>query len=328
MSLRDEILAVLKLNIGEWVSGEALSDQLHVSRTTVWKELNKLKKEGYQVEAFTKKGYRLSASPDILSLEEVQTGLRTEWLGREHYVHLREIGSTNNYARNLADEGYPEGTVVVADRQSEGRGRRGRNWYSPAGEGLYVSVILRPRIPLREMSRLSLVVAAAVAETLEKELGLDPRIKWPNDILINGRKVAGILTEAVADMDGIDYMVTGIGINIKNRVEDFPDEFRAPATSIQQEYGQPCSRIMLLQGLLYYLENYYEQVVGGDFSAVLDKVRNLSSVIGQEVRVDDIGGVLVGKAIDIDHNGFLCVLDPNGVTHTVMSGEIIIVPQD
>lgn len=328
MSLRQDILAMLKLNIGEWVSGEALSDKLGCSRTTIWKGLKKLQAEGYQVEASTKKGYRLPIPPDILSPEEVQPGLRTKLFGKEHYLYFREIGSTNSHARSLAAENYPEGTVVVAHTQSEGRGRRGRNWYSPAGEGLYVSIILRPRIPLREMSRVSLFAAAAVAVTLEKEFNLSPRIKWPNDVLLNGRKVAGILTEAVADMDGIDYVVTGIGINVFNRAEDFPADLRSPATSIQQEYDRSCSRIKLLQGLLYNLEQYYEQVISGDFSEVLDKVRNASAVIGQEVKLDNINGELVGKAIDIDHNGFLFVLDNNGVTHMVMSGEIMVLPSE
>jgi len=327
MNLRTEILSALRQNIGEWVSGEILSERLNVSRTTIWKELKKLQTGGYLIESSTKNGYRFIATPDIVSPEEVLPGLRTDRFGKEHYLYFREIDSTNNYARKLAAEDYPEGTVVVADRQSAGRGRRGRTWYSPEGEGLYLSLILRPRIPLKDLSRLSLVAAAALATTLEEELGLLPQIKWPNDILIKGRKVAGILNEAVTDMDGIEYIVTGIGINVNIRADEFPEDFRAPATSLQQELGHTCSRVGLVQGLLYYLEREYEKVVSGDFSPILDKVRKISSVIGKQVRLDDINGVLVGKAIDIDHNGFLCVLDEKGVTHTVMSGEIILLPQ-
>ncbi|NMC26576.1 MAG: biotin--[acetyl-CoA-carboxylase] ligase [Syntrophomonadaceae bacterium] len=326
MNLRTEILSTLRENIGEWVSGETLSEKLNVSRTTIWKELKKLQTAGYQIESSTKKGYRFIAAPDIVSPEEVLPGLGTARFGKEHYLYFTEIDSTNNYARKLAAENYPEGTVVVADKQSAGRGRRGRSWYSPEGEGLYLSLILRPRIPLQDLSRLSMVAAAALATTLEEEFGLEPQIKWPNDILINGRKVAGILTEAVTDMDGIEYIVTGIGINVNNEVEEFPDDFRTPATSLRKELGQTCSRVVLVQGLLYYLEREYRRVVSGDFSPILDKVRKISSVIGKRVRLDDLNGVLVGKAIDIDHNGFLWVLDEKGVTHTVMSGEIFLLP--
>jgi len=327
MNLRNEILSALRLHIGEWVSGETLSDKLNVSRTTIWKELKKLQTGGYLIESSTKKGYRFIAPPDIVSPEEVLPGLRTDQFGMEHYLYFREIDSTNNYARKLAADNYPEGTVVVADQQKAGRGRRGRTWYSPEGKGLYLSLILRPRIPLKELSRLSLVAAAALATTLEEEFGLLPQIKWPNDILIKGRKVAGILTEAVTDMDGVEYIVTGIGINVNNDAGEFPDDFPTPATSLKKELGHPCSRVGLVQGLLYYLEREYKQVISGDFSPILDKVRKISAVIGKQVRLDDINGVLVGKAIDIDHNGFLCVLDDKGVTHTVMSGEIILLPQ-
>jgi BirA family biotin operon repressor/biotin-[acetyl-CoA-carboxylase] ligase len=177
---------------------------------------------------------------------------------------------------------------------------------------------------LKEISRVSLVTAVAVAETLEEELNLQPRIKWPNDILINHRKIAGILSEAVTDMDSIEYIVTGIGLNINNHVQDFPSNFRTPATSATTEYENPVSRVKLLQGLLHHLESCYHQLLDGNFARVLEKGKKLSMVIGHEVELDTITGLLVGEAVDMDDNGFLLVRDQSGTIHTIMSGEISI----
>jgi BirA family biotin operon repressor/biotin-[acetyl-CoA-carboxylase] ligase len=326
MTLRESVLVSLKEKNGQWVSGEALSEILKVSRTTVWKQIKTLQAEGYEVDSSPKKGYRLSTPPDLLSPAEVCPGLTTEVLGRKDYFYFREIDSTNNRARDLAATGYPEGTVVVSEMQTAGRGRRGRSWYSPAIEGIYLSVILRPVLPLIEISRVSLVTAVAVAETLKAELNLQPRIKWPNDILINNRKIAGILSEAVTDMDGVEYIVTGIGLNINNQLQDFPSEFRATATSARAEWGHPGSRVKVLQGLLARLESHYYQLLDGSFARTLEKGKSLSMVIGQELRLDTINGFIVGQAIDIDDNGFLLVRDHLGIIHTIMSGEISILP--
>ncbi|HWP97998.1 MAG TPA: biotin--[acetyl-CoA-carboxylase] ligase [Syntrophomonadaceae bacterium] len=326
MTLREVVLAALKENNGEWISGEALSEKLNVSRTTVWKQIKTLQAEGYEVDSSPKKGYRLSAPPDLLSALEVGPGLTTRVFGREHYIYYLETDSTNNRARDLAAAGYPEGTVVVAEKQSAGRGRRGRNWYSPASQGIYLSMIMRPVLPLNEISRISLVIAVAVAETLEAELNMPARIKWPNDILVNGKKIVGILTEAVTDMDGVEYIVTGIGININNQGSDFPDQFRTPATSVLAEKNVPVSRIKVLQGLLARLELLYFQFLKDGFGPILAKGRSLSMVIGQEVRLDTVNGFLEGQAVDIDDNGFLQVRDRQGAVHRVMSGEINIVP--
>ncbi len=326
MTLRESVLAALKERKGEWVSGEALSEILKVSRTTVWKQVKTLLAEGYEIESSPKKGYRISKPADLLSPEEVCHGLATEVFGQKDYFYYRELDSTNNRARILASEGYPEGTVVVAEMQTAGRGRRGRSWYSPANQGIYVSVILRPVLPLKEISRVSLVTAAAVAETLELELKLNPRIKWPNDILIDNKKIAGILSEAVTDMDGIEYIVVGIGLNINNQIQDFPTDFRTAATSALAEHDQPDSRIKVLQGLLLQLESYYKQLMAGNFAYTLEKAKSISMVIGQEVRLDTVNGFTVGQAVDIDDNGFLLVRDQEGAIHTIMSGEISILP--
>lgn len=323
MTLRDAVLAAIRESQGQWVSGEALSQRLQVTRTTIWKQVKTLQAEGYSIDTSPKKGYRLSSLPDILSPDEVGGGLHTEVFGRKHYFYFQEIDSTNNYAKQLAAEGYPEGTIVIAEQQSAGRGRRGRQWHSEPGQGIFISLILRPALPLNELSRITMFIAVAIVETLNR-FGIKSGIKWPNDVLINGRKISGILTEAVTDMDGIEYVVTGIGLNVNNLIEDFPEEFRCIATSVQEEAGRFISRVELLQELLLQLETGYCQLLSGGFSEILEKVRSLSLVIGRDIKFDNGNGITSGRAIDIDNNGFLTVRDSMGNIHSVMSGEILL----
>jgi len=323
MNHRETILMTLKKNTGHWVSGESISETLNVSRTTVWKYIKALQSDGYAIESSSKKGYRLSGSPDLLSADEVIPGLNTLVFGRQHYYYHREIDSTNDEARRLASLGYPEGTVVVAEMQAAGKGRRGRTWFSPWGLGIYLSVILRPNIPLKEVARVSLVNAVAVAETLIDELGLAARIKWPNDILVNNRKIAGILSEAITDMDAVEFIVTGIGININNRREDFPADLRTPPTSVMAECTNASfSRTRILQSLLGKLENNYYAMLSNEFEYCLERSRKLSMILGREVQLDTINGTIKGTAIDINADGFLLVRDASGFVHTIMSGEI------
>lgn len=323
MAFREAVLAAIKEKRGEWVSGEVLSWSLKVTRTTIWKQVKTLQAEGYAIETSPKKGYRLAALPDILSPEEVLRGLKTEVFGKEHYCYLKEIDSTNNYAKKLAAQGYPEGTLVIAERQTAGRGRRGRQWHSEPGQAIFMSLILRPALPIKELSRITLFIAVAVVDTLER-FGIKSGIKWPNDVLINGRKIAGILTEAVTDMDGIEYIVTGIGLNVNNRIADFPEEFRGIATTMREEAGQSIPRVEVLQEFLWQLERGYRQMISGGFGEVLEKVRSLSLVIGRDIKIDSVNGITTGRAIDIDNNGFLMVRDSEGNIHNVMSGEILL----
>ncbi|MGE5422319.1 MAG: biotin--[acetyl-CoA-carboxylase] ligase [Ignavibacteriales bacterium] len=322
MSLRDIVLDALKNANGGWVSGEMLSESLHVSRTAVWKQIKSLQSDGYEIESSPKKGYRITSLPDLLSPTEITSGLTTKVWGRSHYLYFPEIDSTNRKARELAIQGYPEGTVVVAETQTAGRGRRGRSWYSPAGRGLYLSIILRPRLPLREISKISLLTAAAVAETLVDELGLNPQIKWPNDVLVGHKKIAGILSEVSTDMDSVEYIVLGIGLNLNMDSPELDQGFRTHATSAMLECDQPALRNRILQALLNRLEKAYYLVLSGHFAEILTKVKKLSTVLGQEVRLDINSGWLEGQAIDIDEAGFLLIRDQAGVVHTVTSGEI------
>jgi len=326
MTVREAVLRAIREGQGQWVSGEALSQSLNVTRTTIWKQIKTLQSEGYAIETSPKKGYRLSIFPDILSPEEVKVGLQTTVFGQEHYFYFREIDSTNNFAKQLAAEGYPEGTLVIAERQTAGRGRRGRQWHSEPGQGIFMSLILRPILPVKELSRITMFIAVAIVETLN-EVGIKSGIKWPNDVLINGRKIAGILTEAVTDMDGIEYIVTGIGLNVNTLIKDFPEEFRSIATSVREEAGRVVPRVELLRVLLLQLENRYQQLISGGFSEILEKVRSLSLVIGHDIQIDSVNGITNGQAIDIDNNGFLMVRDAMGNIHHVMSGEILFEPE-
>ncbi len=320
--MRERVLTALREKLGLWVSGEALGQELEVTRTTIWKQVKTLQSEGYMIETSPRKGYRLAALPDMLSGEEVKPALKTRVFARDHYFYFREIDSTNDYAKELATQDYPEGTVVLAEGQRAGRGRRGREWHSKECQGIYLSVILRPALPLKELSRVTLFITWAVVETLQGQFGLKPGIKWPNDILINGRKIAGILTEAAIDMDGIDYIVVGIGLNVNQLEQDFPEELRDRATSVQREIKRAVHRVGLLQELLLRLETGYQQLLAGDFEQILKKVRSLSLVIGHDIEVDGVNGAIQGKAIDIDDDGFLMLRDPQGEIHRIISGEV------
>ncbi len=276
------------------------------------------------VEPTLLREFSLCAIPDSLLPEEVVPGLSAGVFGQKNYLYYLKIDSTNNLARSLALEGYPEGTVVVAEMQTGGRGRRGRTWFSPARQGIYFSVILRPAIPLRQISRVSLLAAVAVAETLEEQMNLQPSIKWPNDILINRRKIAGILSETVARMHSVEYLVLGIGLNINHSIQDFPENFATPPTSTLAESGSTCSRSKILQALLTRLDYHYKEMLKGNFSQTLAKAKSKSAVIGQEVCLDTLNGIVVGRAVNLDDNGFLLVRDQKGIIHTVMSGEIFL----
>jgi BirA family biotin operon repressor/biotin-[acetyl-CoA-carboxylase] ligase len=264
--------------------------------------------------------------PDILSPEEVKDGLQTQLFGREHYYYFKEIDSTNNYAKTLAADGHPEGTVVIAESQSSGRGRRGRQWYSDSGQGIFLSLILRPPLPVNELSRINMAIALAIVDALQ-EVGIKSGIKWPNDILIKDRKIAGILTEAITDMDGIEFIVSGIGLNVNTLIEDFPAELRPIVTSVREEAGRMVSRVHLLQILLLKLEQRYQQLISGAFTEILEQVRTLSLVIGRDITIKQLGGITEGRAIDIDNNGFLLVRDGQGNIHHLMSGEVLLKPQ-
>lgn len=322
MNTKERLLQYLKEEQGRFVSGEKVSSRLAVSRAAIWKQISRLKGEGYDIESSRKKGYALRSIPDCLLAGEIRQGLNTRLLGQGPIVHFRETDNTNNRAKALAYEGAPEGTLVLAEAQSQGRGRRGRAWFSPAGQGIYATVVLRPPIPLGETPKLTLLTAVAAAEALEKQTGLPTRIKWPNDILVNGRKLAGILTEIGTEMDAVDFVVIGMGLNVNIPEESFPSDLRYPATSVLIEKGRPYPRVRLLQAWLEALEKDYHHLLQGDFDGILSRWKILTDIIGSRIAVEMPGRRYVGRVQDVDENGVLILQESDGTLQRIFSGDV------
>ena len=222
-NIYNEILTVFRKNPGDFVSGEDISDKLEVSRASIWKYINKLREDGYIIDAVPHLGYRLKSAPDKLLSYEIQNGLKTKRIGKGPIYHYENIASTNDAAYELAEKGEPEGTLVVAEAQFHGKGRIGRKWVSPKGDGLYMSLILRPDMETDEIPSITLIAATSAVRTINELCRLDAKTKWPNDILINGKKLGGILTEIKAQPDAVDFLVLGVGINVNTPKSKLPD---------------------------------------------------------------------------------------------------------
>jgi BirA family biotin operon repressor/biotin-[acetyl-CoA-carboxylase] ligase len=318
------VLAFLAEAGDDFVSGEAISGKLGLSRAAVWKHVNALRGQGYRIEAVPARGYRLTAIPDRLGALEIGPLLNTQDLGQT--LHCSdELPSTNDRARELADAGASHGEVVVAESQSAGRGRRGRNWASPPGRNLYLSVILRPNLPPQRAPEITLVASVAACDACRKA-GVEVGIKWPNDLLVGGRKVAGILTELSAEPDLVHWVVLGIGVNLNSGPGDFPAELRGQATSLSIERGQPVPRALFAAALLSELEQWLDRHAAEGFGPIREAWRERSVTLGREVRVDAEGGEISGVAEDIDASGALLVRGKSGLAR-VVSGDVRMVPR-
>jgi len=322
MNTKERLLRYLKEEQGQFVSGGMVSSRLAISRSAIWKQISRLKEEGYDIASSPGKGYALRNIPDCLLAGEIREGLDTRLIGQGPIFHFRETDNTNNQAKALAYEGAPEGALVIAEEQSQGRGRRGRTWFSPAGQGIYATVILRSLIPLSEAPKLTLLTAVAAADALESQTGLPIRIKWPNDILVNGRKLAGILTEIGTEMDAVDFAVIGLGLNVNIPQASFPSDLRSPATSVLIEKGQPFPRIRLLQAWLGALETYYSLFRQGDFDVILSRWKILTDIVGSRIAVDLPGRRYTGEVQEVDENGVLILKEPGGTFQRIFSGDI------
>ena len=322
MNTKEQLLRYLKKEQGRFVSGEKVSSRLAISRSAIWKQISRLKEEGYDIESSPRRGYALRSIPDCLLAGEIREGLNTRLIGRGPIFHFRQTDNTNNQAKALAYEGAPEGALVIAEEQSQGRGRRGRTWFSPHSQGIYATVILRPLIPLSETPKLTLLAAVAAAEALETQTGLPIRIKWPNDILANGRKLAGILTEIGTEMDAVDFAVIGMGLNVNVPQASFPSDLRYPATSILIETGRPFPRIRLLQSWLEALEKYYSLLLQGDFDNILSRWKFLTDIVGSRVAVEMPGHRYIGEVQDVDGNGVLILKESDGALQRIFSGDV------
>lgn len=313
------VLAFLAESGDEFVSGEAISDKLGFSRAAVWKHVNALRAQGYRIDAVPARGYRLVEIPDRLGELELRPLLNTHDVGQ--VLHwFREVGSTNDVAKQLADEGASHGEVVIAEAQTAGRGRRGRSWSSPPGRNLYASVVLRPELPPTRAPELTLLASVALCQAV-RQAGVSASIKWPNDVLARGKKLAGVLTEMGAELDQVQWVVLGFGVNVNAAAEDFPPEVREVATSLALERGEAVPRALFAAATLTTLEEWLDRHAAEGFAPVRDAWRSLSDTLGREVRVRGGGEEVVGVATDIDEGGALLVRTPAGLRH-VYSGDV------
>ncbi len=317
--MKGEILKLLKETDG-YVSGQELCRRFGVSRTAVWKVVNQLKEEGYEIEAVRNRGYALKGAGDVLSEAELLSCLKTEWAGGRT-VYFDATDSTNAQAKRLAEAHAPHGTLVVSDRQDGGKGRRGRSWASPSGVGIWMSLILRPEIAPSSASMLTLAAALAVREGIREETGLSPLIKWPNDLVLNGKKICGILTEMSTELMEIQYVITGIGINVNQR--EFPPEIRDTATSLSLEAGRSFRRSSLIAAILKAFEKDYTAFLKtGDLSLLLEEYNACLVNRGKEVCILDPSGEYRAVAEGIDESGSLLVTLPDGTRREIISGEV------
>ncbi len=319
MNVKESLLKILAEAGDEYTSGTAAAAALGVSRNAVWKAVKSLEAEGYRIESVKSRGYRIAENSNRLSPELISARLETVRLGRSLVV-LDETDSTNNYAKKLASAGAVHGTTVVADRQTAGKGRLGRSFISPPGKGLYVSIVVRPEFGLDAAAMITAAAACAAAEAVEALCGQSVRIKWVNDLYMNGKKICGILTEASLglEMKSLDYAVIGIGINVGKTGDDFGEELSRIVTSIEDETGVLVSRSALCAELLGRLELYLGRVVTREF---LPEYRRRELLTGHEVTAN-VGGIsLSGRAIGIDDNANLMILLPDGSERHLSSGE-------
>ena len=316
--MKTELLTVLRETDG-YVSGQALCEKFGVSRTAVWKAVNQLKEAGYEIESVQNKGYRLAVSPDTVSEEELKSIRKTEWVGQEIF-YFPVLNSTNTKAKQLAEEGYPSGTLVVAEQQDAGRGRRGREWASPRGVGIFMTLMLKPDILPNNASMLTLVAALAVAAAIRKCTGRPAGIKWPNDIVMNGKKVCGILTEMSAQIDYVNHVVVGIGINVHN--ESFPEDIAQIATSLYLETGARYQRAELIEEIWEQFERYYAVFLQTqDLSGLVKEYEAHLVKMHQSVRVIDPKESFEGRAMGITPRGELMV-DTWESRRLVSAGEV------
>jgi BirA family biotin operon repressor/biotin-[acetyl-CoA-carboxylase] ligase len=317
--LKTKVLKMLKEANG-YVSGQQLCEEYQVSRTAIWKVINKLKEEGYEIESVSNKGYCLLNTPDVLTKSEIENHLHTTWVGTEIYSY-KEIGSTNTVAKEFGDKGKPHGTLVVADMQTEGKGRRGRNWESPMGNSISLSVLLRPEISAEKTSMLTLVMALAVQKGLYEITKVAPEIKWPNDILLNQKKVCGILTEMSAEPDMVHYVVIGVGINVN--MESIPKEQAPYASSLKAEIGQVYNRAEIIANCMVWFEKYYQMFLQTeDFTKIMDEYNACLVNREQKVYIYEKQKQIVGIAKGISNTGKLLVALDDGELLEVYAGEV------
>ena len=314
--MQSEIIQYLRQSDG-YLSGEEISRRLHISRAGIWKNISELRKRGYEIDAVPHKGYCLVSAPDRLYEREVQFSLGTKVIGTR-VIHYDSIPSTMEVAFELGVKGADEGTIICAETQTKGKGRLGRQWSSPKSKGVYTSIILRPKLTPANAGRITFLIAVALCEAIRNVSELDAVIKWPNDILIKGKKVAGILTEMNSEMDCVKFIVVGIGVNVNtSKSAIYPG-----ATSLKIELKKQVSRIDMIQEILRSLEKWYLDFQSNGFVNVIDRWKEMSTTIGSLVKIADIDKIIEGKVIDLDEYGGLIIKKKDGIVVKRMSGDV------
>ncbi|WP_440109770.1 biotin--[acetyl-CoA-carboxylase] ligase [Paenibacillus sp. QZ-Y1] len=321
MTKHEELLHMLLNAEGQFVSGEEISRSLSISRTAVWKHVNKLRDLGYEFEAVSRKGYRLVTKPDSIDATALQLALGTTSFGRKA-VLLNSTLSTQGDVQKLAEQGQAEGAVVLAEEQTGGRGRFGRKWFSPPGKGIWMSVLLRPDLPLQNTPQLTLLTGVAVCRAVRSCTGADAGIKWPNDLLIDGRKVCGILLESTVEDHEVRYCIAGIGVDVNFDPKDYPEDLMTIATSLKMETGQSIDRTKLAAAILTELEQLYFLYQKEGFGVISALWEALSVSMNRAIKVANPQGVIEGTAIGLDPSGALIVEREHGERVTIFSGEI------
>ncbi len=317
--MKADIIRLLKEYDG-YLSGQELCNRLKVSRTAVWKVINQLKEEGYQIEAVRNKGYHLVESADVMTEAELRSCMGKGCMG-SRIVFFDITDSTNTQARICAEAGALEGTLVVAERQTAGKGRRGKSWVSPPGDGIWMSLVLRPDIEPFRVSMITLAVALSVSAGIEEVCGLKTQIKWPNDVIVSGKKICGILTELSAEYDAIHYVIVGIGINVNT--SQFPEELKDMATSLYLESGEKWKRSPIIASIMKWMDRYYEIFLRtGGLSELREEYTEKLANMGRQVVVLESKGTYEGICRGINQNGELLVEKPDGEVVSVRSGEV------
>lgn len=317
--MKAEILKMLRES-DDYVSGQQICEKFGVSRTAVWKAINQLKEEGYQVEAVRNRGYHIVDSPDVITAEELISQITTEWAGKKVFYY-DAADSTNIRAKQLGEEGALHGTLVVADQQNAGRGRRGRKWESPKGCSIYMSILLRPEFPPVKAPMLTLVMALSVAEALKESTGLHYEIKWPNDIILNGKKLVGILTEMSTEIDYINHVVIGVGININ--MAEFPDGLSERATSLRIEMGHVVKRSPIIAAVMRRFEKNYSLFTETQNLEKMSREYN-GLLVNREKEVRILGAKeeYNAYALGVNDEGELLVRREDGTEEAIFAGEV------
>jgi len=316
--MQERIIQFLKESDG-YISGEEISQRLNMSRAAIWKHMQELRAQGYEIAAVPHLGYQLVTCPDKLLSYDIQSGLNNKIIGKKINI-LDTVTSTMDEAFRLGMENCPEGTVVCAEAQSKGRGRLGRLWTSPKGKGLYFSFILRPNMPLNCLAQLTLMSAVAVAEAIESISKLKPLIKWPNDILLEDHKLAGILTEVRAESDQVKFVVVGIGLNVNSSL----NQLASGAVSLKSSAGHHFDRAQVFQAVLHFLEKGYLKVLRHEFAGIMEEWKKRSATLNRRVRITDPAGTTEGQAIDLDEDGALLIRKDNGLIIKRSAGDVFI----